>query len=215
MEATTISSVWVEFWGFRLEYYTADIAYFVGSMVGNVLGVDFSDQRLLAVEAQKEALCQCFDTVSFMDFESPSFVNEAMAFHKFKDEPMEEDEDPLTPIGYYSDPIGQGSQGGVTYNSPHSSNIQSPLDVQSPINWELIAAESARWQPTSERGTQTEWREEVENRNKMFFGLGDELHILVQSALPTTDTDGRGPQEQLMPQFSSDHVQNASPVVIS
>ncbi|KAF7841821.1 reverse transcriptase [Senna tora] len=284
--------VCVEFWGFPLEYYTFDIAELVGSMVGTVLQVDFSDQgfrnlRYLrvkvevdrslpllmgfyvlldddrtiwiqcryermfricrqcgcivhvakdckktrrraqaAIEAQKEALRQRFDTVSFMDLESPLFVNEAMAFRKFKgrrttkirvqveqnsivyhthefrpicftrtrssssssssspgtnvyrvfedsssgaegsssyssppsqsehvnvvDDQMEDEEDPLTQEGYYSDPFGQGSQGGVASNPPHLTNVNDPLTPQSPINWDLIAAEITHWQPTSE-----------------------------------------------------------------
>ncbi|KAF7841825.1 reverse transcriptase [Senna tora] len=294
LEKHTLNSVpvWVEFWSFPLEYYTFDIAELVGSMVGTVLQVDFSDQgfrnhRYLrvkvevdrslpllmgfyvlldddrtiwiqcryermfricrqcgcivhvakdckktrrraqaAIEAQKEALRQRFDTVSFMDLESPLFVNEAMAFRKFKgrrttkirvqveqnsivyhthefrpicftrtrssssssssspgtnvyrvsedsssgtegsssyssppsqsehvnvvDDQMEDEEDPLTQEGYYSDPFGQGSQGGVASNSPHLTNVNDPLTPQSPINWDLIAAEITHWQPTSE-----------------------------------------------------------------
>ncbi|KAF7807377.1 Pyruvate carboxyltransferase [Senna tora] len=310
--------VWVEFWGFPLEYYTSDIAELVGSMVGTVLQVDFSDQgfrnlRYLrvkvevdrsipllmgfyvlldddrtiwiqcryermfricrqcgcighvakdckktrrraqaAVKAQKEALRQRFDTVSFMDLESPLFVNEAMAFRKRRssssssssspgsnmyrvsddsssgtdgsssyssppsqsehvnvvDDQMEDEEDPLTPEGYYSDPIGQGSQGGVASNSPHLTNVNDPLTPQSPINWELIAAKSTHWQPTSEGGTQSEWRQEAENRNEMFFGLGDELQVLVESALPAPVPSEGGPQEQLLHQVNPDSVQN-------
>ncbi|KAF7843976.1 dof zinc finger protein DOF2.5-like [Senna tora] len=131
------------------------------------------------------------------------------------DEPMEGEEDPLTPLGYYSDPIGQGSQGGVASNSPHSFNINAPLAPQSPINWELIAAESARWHPTSKGGTQSEWREEAENRNKMFFGLADELQVLVQSALPVSDPAERGPHEQLMNQINPNPVQSASSVDVT
>ncbi|KAF7815044.1 uncharacterized protein G2W53_029013 [Senna tora] len=36
--------IWVEFWGFPLEYYVASVAEEVGNMVGDVLQVDFSDQ---------------------------------------------------------------------------------------------------------------------------------------------------------------------------
>ncbi|KAF7801513.1 uncharacterized protein G2W53_040624 [Senna tora] len=38
--------VWVEFWGFPLEYYTTSVTDLVGSMVGDVLQVDFFDKGI-------------------------------------------------------------------------------------------------------------------------------------------------------------------------
>ncbi|KAF7810382.1 calcium-dependent protein kinase 1-like [Senna tora] len=88
---------WVELWDFPLEYFSAPVADLVGSMVGKVLEVDFSNQGHIArdcrtgriraqaaVEAQKQALRTMFNAIGFIDFDSPLFVNEAVAFHKFK-----------------------------------------------------------------------------------------------------------------------------------
>ncbi|KAF7822169.1 hypothetical protein G2W53_027624 [Senna tora] len=338
--------VWVEFWGFPLEYYTASVADLVGSMVGDVLQVDFSDQGIrnlrylrvkveldhslpllmgfyvhlddtrsiwiqcryermfrickqcgclghvakdckksrrsvqASVAAQKEALRQRFDAVTFMDLDSPLFINEAIMFRKFKgrrttkiwvevenDEvvyhtyefspirftrtnpsssssppgsnvyrvsdgsssdsgssssppssyhPQAEDphainddmeEDSLTPEGYYSGSFGQDSQGEAASNSPHSVNIPSP------INWELLATESARWQHATEGGTQAEWREETENRNRFFFGLGDELQILVQSSMPAGSHAQRVPQAQMEDNLNTTDNHHVSPLL--
>ncbi|KAF7839773.1 uncharacterized protein G2W53_008255 [Senna tora] len=245
LEKYTLNSVpvWVEFWGFPLEYYTVDIVELVGSMVGNVLQVDFSDQglrnlRYLRVKVEldrslpllmgfyvlldddRTIWIQCQYERVFHICKQCGYIGhvakDSMAFHKFKGRRttkihVEVEQDSIVyhthefrpirftrtrssssssssspgsnvyrvsddsssePEGYYSDPIGQGSQGGVGSNSPHSSNINAP---QSPINWELIAAESARWHPTSE---------------------GDPAE--------------RGPQEQLMNQINPNPVQSAS-----
>ncbi|KAF7801514.1 aminoacylase-1 isoform X1 [Senna tora] len=233
-----------------------------------------------SVAVQKEALRQRFDAVTFMDLNSPLFINEAITFRKFKgrrttkiwvevenDEvvyhtyefspirftrtnpsssssplssnvyrvsdgsssdsgssssppssyhPQAEDphainddmeEDPLTPEGYYSGSFGQDSQGGAASNSPHSINIPSP------INWELLATESARWQHATEGGTQAKWREETENRNRFFFGLGDELQILVQSSMTAGCHAQRVPQAQMEDNLNTDNNHHASPLL--
>ncbi|KAF7815570.1 reverse transcriptase [Senna tora] len=301
---------WVEFWGFPLEYYSASVADLVGSMVGKVLEVDFSDQgfrnlrylcvrveldrntpllmgfyvlldngRTLwiqckyervfrickqcgclghiardcktgrrraqaAVEAQKQALRQRFNAVDFIDFNTPLFVNEAIAFRKFKGRrttkisvqvdneaviynthefrPISflrtnsssssgasgtnvirvlddsssnsdnssspnsshhanpevssdvyvdiEEEDPLTPEGYYSASYEHNFGGQQSAEEP----IPHPNVSQSPINWDLIACESSYWQPTSE--VQTILQPDSSEQR------GPPVHVMQQSA---------------------------------
>ncbi|KAF7835779.1 Pyruvate carboxyltransferase [Senna tora] len=99
--------IWIEFWGFPLEYYSSSVAEQVGRMAGEVLQVDFSDQGFRnlrickqcgcighlardckksrrevqeAVDEQKERIRDEFGFQCFIDYEYALFVHEAVAF---------------------------------------------------------------------------------------------------------------------------------------